>query len=229
MKKSIPVEDLKFGMYVAELDRPWTDTPFMFQGFVLQSQQQLQVLMKFCKSVVVDSDRALLPELAPLAPFTPRYTTQVPVEREVAQAKAVHANTEEIMRTIATAVRANKMLDATSLEQAVRAMTESVLRNPDALMLFSQLRDKGDYAHSHALDTAVYMTSFGRFLQLPEEQISLLGYLGLMQDIGKLRVPDEILAKREPLTGMELEEARRHVQHSVDILRETAGLPPALQ
>jgi HD-GYP domain-containing protein (c-di-GMP phosphodiesterase class II) len=228
MKKVLPVTDLKFGMYVAELDRPWTDTPFMFQGFVLQSQQQLQVLMKFCKSVVVDSDRAELPELGPLKPFMPRYTTQVPVEREVAQAKTVHADTEEIMRTIATAVRANKMLDATSLEQAVRAMTESVLRNPDALMLFSQLREKGDYAHSHALDTAVYMTSFGRFLQLPEEQISLLGYLGLMQDIGKLRVPDEILAKREPLTRLELDEARRHVDHSVAILRETAGLPPAL-
>ena len=45
-------------MYVAELDRPWTDTPFMFQGFVLRTQQQLDTLNKFCKSVVVDSERA---------------------------------------------------------------------------------------------------------------------------------------------------------------------------
>jgi HD-GYP domain-containing protein (c-di-GMP phosphodiesterase class II) len=228
MKKSIPVTELRFGMYVAELDRPWTDTPFIFQGFLLQTQQQLQVLMKFCKSVVVDSERAQLSELAPLKPIAKRYTTEVPVEREVVQAKVAHSNAEETLRALVAAVRANKMFDATSLEQVVRAMTASVLRNPDALMLFSQLRDKGNYAHSHALDVAVYMTSFGRFLQLPEDQISLLGYLGLMQDIGKVRVPDEILAKREPLTAPELVQARQHVEHSVAILRENSGLPTVL-
>ncbi len=228
MKKSVPVAELKFGMYVAELDRPWTDTPFIFQGFLLENEQQLHVLMKFCKSVVVDSERAKLGALGPLKPSAPHYPTQVPVEREAAQAKAAHADAEQAMRAVVAAVRANKMLDSTSLEQAVRAMTDSVLRNPDALMLFSQLRDKGDYDHSHALDVAVYMTSFGRFLQLPEEQLSLLCYLGLMQDIGKLRVPNEILAKRDRLTEAELAEARRHVEHSVDILRETPGLPPKL-
>jgi HD-GYP domain-containing protein (c-di-GMP phosphodiesterase class II) len=72
------------------------------------------------------------------------------------------------------------------------------------------------------------MTSFGRFLQLPPDKITLLGYLGLMQDIGKLRVRDEILAKRDRLSPPELEEARKHVEHSVAILRETAGLPPEL-
>ena len=228
MRRTIPVTELQFGMYVAELDRPWTDTPFMFQGFVLQSHQQLQVLMKFCKSVVVDSERSELPQLAPLKPFALRYTTQIAVEHELPRDRAARADTEEIMRAVRAAVQANRTLDATSIEHAVRAMTESVLRNPDALMLFSQLREKGDYAHSHAVDTAVYMTSFGRFAQLPEEQISLLGYLGLMQDVGKLRVPDEILGKREPLTEAELAAARRHVQHSVNILRDTPGLPPGL-
>ena len=45
-------------------------------------------------------------------------------------------------------------------------------------MLFSQLREKGDYTQSHALDTAVYMTTFRRFLELPVDDIPLLGYLG---------------------------------------------------
>jgi HD-GYP domain-containing protein (c-di-GMP phosphodiesterase class II) len=129
---------------------------------------------------------------------------------------------------VLAAVRANKMLDAKSVEQAVSSMTESVLRNPDALVLFSQLREKGDYTQSHAIDVAVYMTSFGRFLQLPVEQISLLGYLGLMQDIGKLRVPNEIIAKRDRLSALEFEQAKKHVGHSLEILRTTPGLPPQL-
>jgi HD-GYP domain-containing protein (c-di-GMP phosphodiesterase class II) len=148
------------------------------------------------------------------------------VEREVQAAKAAHRGTQATFKEVFNAVRANRTLDAKSVHQAVESMTESVLRNPDALLLFSQLRQKGDYIQSHALDTAVYMVSFGRFLQLPVEQISLLGYVGLMQDVGKLRVPDRILAKRERLTPDEMEQARRHVQHSVDILRETPGMPP---
>jgi HD-GYP domain-containing protein (c-di-GMP phosphodiesterase class II) len=228
LKKNIPVAELQFGMYVAELDRPWTDTPFVFQGFVLENETQLETLKKFCKTVFVDEERSQLADLPPLKPFTPRYRVQVPVEREVERAKIAHKGTQATLREVLGAVRANKALDAKSVEQAVNSMTESVLRNPDALMLFSQLREKGDYTHSHSVDTAVYMTSFGRFLQLPVERISLLGYVGLMQDVGKLRVPNEILAKRDRLTPEEFEQAKRHVQHSVDILRATPGLPPEL-
>jgi HD-GYP domain-containing protein (c-di-GMP phosphodiesterase class II) len=228
MKKSVTIAELQFGMYVAELDRPWTDTPFMFQGFVLQTEEQLEILKKFCKSVLVDSERSRLQDLPALKPFTPRYSVQVPVEREVERAKVAHTGTQSAMREVLGAVRANKTLDSKSVEQAVGSMTESVLRNPDALMLFSQLREKGDYTHSHALDVAVYMTSFARFLQLPVEQISLLGYLGLMQDIGKLRVPSEIIAKRDRLAPIEFEQAKKHVQHSVDILRDSPGMPAQL-
>ena len=46
-----PVSELRFGMYIAELDRPWTETPFRFQGFVLTTEQQLEALKKYCKSV----------------------------------------------------------------------------------------------------------------------------------------------------------------------------------
>jgi HD-GYP domain-containing protein (c-di-GMP phosphodiesterase class II) len=228
VKKSVAVSELQFGMYVAELDRPWTDTPFTFQGFVLQTDEQLQTLKKFCKTVLVDAERSVAVDLPPLQSSTPRHATQVPVEREVEQARLAYAGTAGAVRDALSAVRANRALDAKSMEQAVGAMTESVLRNPDALMLFSRLREKGDYTHSHALDVAVYMTSFARFLQLPVEQISLLGYLGLMQDVGKLRVPDEILGKRDRLTPLEFEQAKRHVEYSVDILRGTPGLPAQL-
>ena len=228
MKKSISVADLRFGMYVAELDRPWTETPFMFQGFVLKTEKQLETLKKFCKKVTVDTERAE-PVDGPSAPDpVVRHKTQVPVEREVEKAKLAHTGAQHTIRAVVEAVRANKAIDVKSVEQAVSSMTESVLRNPDALLLFSQLREKGDYTHSHAMDVAVYMTTFGRFLQLPVEQISLLGYLGLMQDIGKLRVPDEIIKKRDRLTAEEFQQAKKHVQHSVDILRETSGLPAEL-
>jgi HD-GYP domain-containing protein (c-di-GMP phosphodiesterase class II) len=224
VKKSVRVEDLQFGMYVAELDRPWTDTPFIFQGFLLQRDEQLETLKKYCRSVLVDSERSTLRDAAALKPAA-RYREQVPVEREVDRADAVHGGAQKALSDAFAAVRAARTLDAAQVDQAVAGMTESVLRNPDALLLFSQLREKGDYTVSHALDVAVYMVSFGRFLQLPLEDLATLGYLGLMQDIGKIRVANEIIAKRERLSVAEFEQAKQHVAHSADILRATPGMP----
>lgn len=212
-------------MYIAELDRPWTDTPFMFQGFVLTTQQQLDALKKYCSTVIVDVERS-----PALAPTTPRiaHPERAPVEQEIGPAKIAYTSGRELTREVMSAVRVGRTLDAVQVRSAVSAMTESVLRNPDALLLFSQLRSKGEYTESHALDVSIYMITFGRFLQLEPGQIEFLGYLGLLQDIGKLRLPKELLEKRGRLTIEEFELAKLHVNYSMEILRATPGLPGEL-
>ena len=212
MKKRIAVGELRFGMYISELDRPWTDTPFMFQGFVLSTEQQLDALKKYCSTVLVDIERS------PVAP----------VEQEIAPAKIAYASGRALTRDVMSAVRVGRRLDAQRLKSAVSAMTESVLRNPDALLLFSRLRSKGEYTESHALDVSIYMITFGRFLQLEPGRIEFLGYLGLLQDVGKLHLPKELLEKRGRLSIEEFALARLHLNYSVEILRATPGLPGEL-
>ena len=56
-RKQVTVGELQFGMFVAELDRPWTETPFMFQGFHLRNDKQLEALKKHCKHVFIDLER----------------------------------------------------------------------------------------------------------------------------------------------------------------------------
>ena len=223
MKKRVPVAELRFGMYVAELDRPWTDTPFAFQGFILSTQQQLDALKKYCSAVMVDTERGSVVPDAPAVRVA--YPERMPVEQEISVARTSYASTRTLMRDVLTAVRVGKTLDAERLKSAVTSMTESVLRNPDALLLFSQLRAKGEYTEAHALDVSIYMITFGRFLQLEPGQIEFLGYLGLLQDIGKVRLPKELLEKRGRLTMEEYERAKLHVNYSAEILRATPGLP----
>jgi len=220
------VSELKFGMYIAELDRPWTDTPFMFQGFVLSTQQQLDALKKYCTSVYVDVEKSPLQEPAP--PLRVAYPERAPVQEEIRPAKRAYQSSRVLMRDVLSAVRVGRTLDGDRLRAAVTSMTESVLRNPDALLLFSQLRAKGEYTEAHALDASIYMITFGRFLELDAARIEFLGYLGLLQDIGKVRLPKELLEKRGRLTVEEFEQAKQHVVYSVDILRTTPGLPADL-
>jgi HD-GYP domain-containing protein (c-di-GMP phosphodiesterase class II) len=222
MKKRVPVTELQFGMYVAELDRPWTDTPFMFQGFVLSTQKQLATLKQYCTTVFVDTERSEWS--APIGVGTTAYPEKASVEQEIGVARVAYASSRTLMRDVLSSVKIGRTLDAERVKSAVTSMTESVLRNPDALLLLSQLRKKGEYNESHALDVSIYMITFGRFLELAPAQIEFLGYLGLLQDVGKLRLPRELLEKRGRLSAEEFELAKRHVDYSVEILQATPGL-----
>jgi HD-GYP domain-containing protein (c-di-GMP phosphodiesterase class II) len=238
----VPVAQLQFGMYIAELDRPWTDTPFRFQGFVLKTPEQLETLKKFCKVVFVDPDRQeildRLPDLARPGPIRTvvdlsragkvKYTERATVEREFGAASATHAAGVAALGDALGGLRAGRTLEAKQVYDAVNGITESVMRNADAMLLYTQLQEKGDYTQSHALDVSVYMTAFGRFMEMSPGDIRQLGHLGLLQDVGKVRLPDALIQKRERLTSEEFELAKKHVAYSQEILRATPGLPPAL-
>jgi HD-GYP domain-containing protein (c-di-GMP phosphodiesterase class II) len=241
MKKEVPVEQLQFGVYISELDRPWTDTPFLFQGFVLENDEQLATLKKYCRKVYVDPEKSSdLPDRSQLktgplgrkpesvlASITRRvvYEEKVAVDVELPAARAAQSKTEVVLKDVFNTVKIGKVIDAPRVREAVTSMTDSVVRNPDAMLLLSKMKEKGELTLDRALGVSVYMITFGRFLQLPREQLDLLGMLGLLLDVGKVRLPAGLLDKKETLSEEERKTCQSHVQHSVAILKETAGLP----
>lgn len=60
-----PTGDLALGMYVSRLDRPWLETPFLFQGFTIQSEDEIQTLRRYCQNVYVDRERSTQQPSAP--------------------------------------------------------------------------------------------------------------------------------------------------------------------
>ena len=235
------IAELQFGMYIAELDRPWTETPFKFQGFVLKTHEELEILGRYCSVVFVDPDRREV--ASPLADTVPPHTRAKvdlapsgkfrwneisTVEQEYPRAAASYGAAGVAVHEALLALRSGKTLPADKLREAVSLVTESVLRNPDAMLLFSKLWEKGDYTQSHAVDCSIYMAAFGRFLDMSRDDIVLLGYLGLLQDVGKMRLPTGLIEKPGRLIPVEYHIAQKHVEHSAEILRGTPGLPRRL-
>ena len=57
---------LEVGMYVAELDRPWSETSFLFQGFRIESRSTLDAVREACEYVLVESEKlARVPSRSP--------------------------------------------------------------------------------------------------------------------------------------------------------------------
>ncbi len=230
----IPVEQLSFGMFISKLDRPWTETPFVFQGFVLKSEKQLGVLRKYCKHVFVDPEKVEQLDVAKVTAEdiarirgTTVYKEAASVEVELPRAQKAFFDTALIVKEFSRAVEIGSSIDTTRSQEAAAQITESVVRNPDAMALLIKLQEKSEATLSRAVEISVMMTIFGRFLQLPQEKLEILGMLGLLQDVGKLKLPAE-LAARGPINDAETELYRTHVNHSVRILSSTSGVPPEI-
>ncbi len=233
-RERISVEEVQFGMYVAELDRPWTETPFKYQGFYLRNAVELAALKKYCKHVFIDPERT--EKTTPIATQTvfkvrgeTPYPETVKVEEEFRHAQPLFEQTaRKIPELLQPAAKAGGVLDAKEIKESVSRLTDSVVRNPDAMLLVSRLREKSAAAHARALQVSLYMIVFARFLQLQRQELELLGLLGLLQDIGKTRLPPSILDKKGRLTPAETEVAKMHVGFSSEVLRATPGIHPEL-
>ncbi|MDA1118080.1 MAG: hypothetical protein O2979_08735 [Proteobacteria bacterium] len=144
------------------------------------------------------------------------------------RARTAFTQTNAIVQSMARAVLSGNALDGERAKQAVAAITDSVVRNPDAMMLLVTMRDKAEETLNRSTQVSVYMTVFGRFVQLERKRLELLGLIGLLQDVGMLKLPPGMPARRSDLTGAEEQTFKTHVTHSVEILSQTPGLPADL-
>jgi HD-GYP domain-containing protein (c-di-GMP phosphodiesterase class II) len=206
----------------------------MFQGFHLRTDQQLAALKKHCKHVFIDIERTEKADpRPPAAEFKIRgqtkYVEQVKVEVEYHQATQVYARSiariDELLKPIS---QPGGVLEAKDVKESVTQLTDSVVRNPDAMLLVTRLREKSVAAHARALQVSIYMIVFARFLELAREELELLGMVGLLQDVGKTKLPASVMEKDTTLTPEEAEIFKSHVQLGAEILKATPGMPPRL-
>jgi HD-GYP domain-containing protein (c-di-GMP phosphodiesterase class II) len=346
MATKIFTQDLRVGMFVADLDRPWVDTPFLLQGFLIESNEQINALREHCQYVIVDRARSTgdeyeapaavdtavvaaprrapamaraqaQPEQAeparrvepppppiarpaagdgrprirledvaargraargarldeaqgddgegllgrmfgflrkrpavgngggdshPIPSEPPKETAQeyaaraslipsgievqtyhnvVSVEEEAPRAREVVSTASGLLDKLVHDIRLGQSFEVERVEEIVDDMVDSIVRNPDALMWVARLREQDIATYGHGLQVSVYLTSFGRHLGFPKLQLSQLAQIGLLLDIGKIKLPKELLEKQGRLTPEEFEEAKGHVELGLQILSQS--------
>ena len=366
----MPVESLRLGMYVAELDRPWVDTPFLLQGFMLDHIGQLEVLCKYCHSVVVDRSRSLpevqnalsrqenylgappesqpirvrrirvhaeptqqpfnssaqitsnlppntvrgqysagslasspkpnlqpkvivygkalkqysaatalhfenllhiaeeqekaihknigirllnrikelfqppqkhslLPQSSPetdpvvdgsLAPGIPltTYTTKRNLDDALPAARHTFQKAVQVLNKLGKDLREDGQLNMASFNEAVGDMVDSVVSNPDALMWVARLPQADSTNYSHGLKVAIYLIGMGRQVGLPREQLIEVGLVGMLLDIGKLKIPAPLLQRAGALSEEEFMLVQQHVMHGLRILDASKDISQAV-
>ena len=249
-EREIGIGDVAVGMFVCRLDRPWTETPFPLQGFLIRDIEQLQVLREYCSRVWIDVqrgrpdagmtllrfERSLSPPPAPRrmpgidpALRTEQYVDTATLDEERPAAQAALEDARRITQRIVDDIHAGSLLAAGDARAAAEPIVASVLRNADALFWANALRQRDAYAYSHAINCSVLAAAFGRHLGMPQELLVHLACGALLLDIGKTRVPDHIINHPGPLDPMARARARRHVELGLQILDEGGEQNPIVR
>lgn len=152
------------------------------------------------------------------------------VERELIRVSPVVAQTEIVFEQVISDVRESRQPDIARVAGCVEDMFQSVKRNPDALLWLLRLKHYDRYSYQHALDVTVHLMVFAHSMGFTEEGAAVLGVAGMMQDVGKLRLPERVLQKAGRLSRLEMEIARSHVEFSTQILaRDPKVLPGVIE
>lgn len=235
------VGDLKPGMFIAQLDRPWIETPFPLQGFVLKDEAELQKLKTLCQFVFVDFEKsvefkfeghavaAARPPVPPelngsLGQFERvHYENTQTLKKEVATASLFHSEVVRAMLHLLSDLRVDKPLNFRAARKAASVMVRSILRNPDAMVWLARLKDKDSYGYHHGIRSAILATVFGRHLGLPEDILENLATGTLLMDIGVTGLPHQ-LVHAASLTAEQQQEWRRHVEIGMQHLQACEGI-----
>ncbi len=264
MRTKISSDKLVAGMFVAELDRAWIGTPFLFQGFLIENDEHLMQVRQYCNHVLVDTELSTpaaqeamsklgsnkdaasqnhihifedaSPESAEdlklQASFVPDNIKLTPfhnisqIDAELAPANSAYTRTAEVLENLFKDLASNNVLDLQEVESVVSDMVESMVRNPDALMLISRLLHEDKTVYGHGINVAIYLVALGRHLSLPKDMLERLGTLGLLLDIGKTRLSHELLHKEGRLTSEEFETIKDHVPICLGILKNLPNVHP---
>ncbi|GAB1256547.1 HD-GYP domain-containing protein [Aurantivibrio plasticivorans] len=246
-KEKVDVGYLAVGMYVCELDRPWLETPFLMQGFLIESKEEIEALSRYCDYVYVDvakgkldvsvvhSIRSFHKDLKTSKKPSPgkttaeilslrtkrRYTDTTEWRKEVGQAHRAVEGLTTTVKEMFEALSQNRRYPYAKLKQSVTPLVNSIERNPDACIWLARLKNRDSYIYKHSVATSIWAVALGRELALPPQDLKSLAMGALMLDVGKLQIPSELLNKSDPLNAQEEKQLRQHVNFSLQALEKS--------
>lgn len=101
---------------------------------------------------------------------------------------------------------------------------KEIASSQDSLRLIHALKAKDDYTYRHNIAVGVLATKIGMWLDLDENELSLLTLGATLHDVGKMKIPNDILHKPDMLRKHEFEEMKKHTVYGYEILNQTVGV-----
>ncbi len=238
--KKISIGQLRPGMYIHDLSCSWMDHPFATNRFKVKDAKMVGEIKGLgIREIYIDIGKGLDVADAPtqeqvqddidqrmaaIAVEPVGEPERVPLAQEIQQAHRLHGEANHIVKGMLRDVRLGKQIEMETVEPLVEKMVDSIFRNQDALLPLARLKSHDGYTFQHSVSVCALLVTFARGLGLDRPTLKEVAIGGLLHDVGKAQVPDEILNKPAKLTDAEFAKMKSHVVQSIVILQNTPGI-----
>ncbi|HEX5358123.1 MAG TPA: HD-GYP domain-containing protein [Aquabacterium sp.] len=247
MLRKIPIQQLRIGMFVHEVCGSWLDHPFWRSSFKVQDARQLkqlavvrEVIIDTAKGLDVDAPSAPMElmddiEVSAAAPVVEvmdlpedeaPLALSVSFQQELVRASRIVEQSRGAMKSMFNDARLGKAVDTEHCLPLVDDITQSVSRNPGAIVSLARLKTSDDYTYMHSVAVCALMVSLAKHLHLNEADTREAGLAGLVHDLGKALMPLEVLNKPGALTPAEFAIMKGHPEAGHRMLVEGNGVGP---
>jgi len=223
MLKKIPVTHLRLGMHLQAFCGDWLEHPFWRTRFVIDDPQDLMLIRESpIQDVWIDINKGIDVEalnesggekfeiVENIPTPSPGEQQKTEFSDEVKRASRIVAKGRKAVVSMFQEARMGKAIEAEAAAPLVEEISNSMLRNPGALISIARLKTADDYTYLHSVAVCALMIALARQLGLDEQQTREAGMAGLLHDLGKAMIPASVLNKPGKLTEAEFALVKTH-------------------
>ena len=220
----INCEQLKIGMKVVELDRPWIESPFTVHGFLITTNDDIKKLQDCCQYVYVAIKNKAKVDTRGKTLKRQTYSNTQPFQQALPQAKSAHRQAKSVVKGFFKNLRLGQTFETSVAKKAVKQCVDSVIANQEAMIWLGLLKDVDEYTARHSLNVGLLSIVLGRAEGLSPADLETVGLCGMLHDMGKSKIPLEILNKEGAFSEEEFETMKTHTTLGYNILKEKSDV-----
>ncbi|WP_019616148.1 HD-GYP domain-containing protein [Psychromonas ossibalaenae] len=248
-KIKLSTDRLTIGLYI-QLPCSWGGHPFLFSSFKIQEQEQIKALQSLDFSFVI-----YIPEKSDTSPLPPRkdikdeqqiddgentYLNELWLEKErkVEEQKSYLRNLRRcendfkqslsVVRSINLKLEHQAPMALEDAKELISGITGKLNKSNSTMMHLMEEGQEGDKYHSHVFHVAILSMILGKALALSEQELIYLGLGALFHDLGKSKIPNQILHNRPQITPAENNYYKMHVRFALDKINNIQGFPQSV-
>jgi HD-GYP domain-containing protein (c-di-GMP phosphodiesterase class II) len=220
------LSELTVGHYVVKIIAQEGNFTLTAAGHVKSQAVINHLINKKVHRVLIDDDKTILLAKKDSQPEFKKSSNNSSEQRilELKQAKQIFNQSKVIQQKLFSDALSGSDLDLSPVVEITNKSIDAIFNNPDSLACIVNIREKDEYLLEHSVAVSVYITMFSRYLGLERSIIEQLSIGAFLHDIGKIKIPDEILNKPGKLTDDEFTIMKTHANHSIDIIKKTPDI-----
>ncbi len=208
--------ELTVGHFVTEIAKQNGNFSLSSPGHIKSNKVINHLKSKEVISVFIDESKTLNRSQKP--------KTKAEITAEVKQAKQIFDESKNIQKDLFSKALSGATVDLKPVIEVTNKSVDAIFNNPDSLACMVNIREKDEYLLEHSVAVSVYITIFAHHLKMSKKVVQHLSVGAFLHDIGKIKVPDDILNKPGKLTDDEFTIMKTHANHSIDIIKKTPGI-----